>query len=447
MDQSFSPKNLKTIWDLEARRGRERLNLYPELRRAYDVARDARHRARAHRRGTIAYIGPHKKSPEIVAKKKRRKAEKVLSRSLSTTSANLIESIEDDSFTWSLGVGPILGKNRRIYTISDQPERFFADKHLQRVISSILQRHPTGRQSVVAGLIKTLDNNLPKVVIRTDVENFYESVDHRRLRDILSATDMSPSCQRLVAKLLDEMATLTGKEVGLPVGVGVSAKLAELYIAQADRALRDAPGTLYFARYVDDIILVRGQEKAGTITPANIVAGIEVELDRLLLRLNASKTMSIELTNNSLKKFEFLGYEIEYKGKQGMVVRLTKDRYATIRKRIDKTFSAWDKAHAGNHGRRSLLLDRLRLLTGNTRLSHNKRNAMVGIYFSNPHLTDVTTLATLDTYLSHRASLSTFPPDLKKRIEALSFQKGFADRILYRWPVQRMQRLKGAWLA
>lgn len=447
MDQSFSPKNLRVIWDLEARRGRERLYLYPELRRAYDTAREARRRARAHRKGTIPYIGPRKKSPENVERRKRKKAEKLLSQSISTTSANLIESVENDTFSWDLQFGHLVGKKRQTYTISNTPEAFFADKHLQRVISSITWGHPPGRQSIVGGLIKTLDNNLPKIVVRVDVDSFYESVHHGRLRELLSATAMSPSCQRLIDKMLQEMTILTGKEEGLPAGIGVSAKLAELYIAQADRALRDAPGTLYFARYVDDIVLVRGQEKPGIISASDVISDIEGELSPLLLRLNASKTQSVELVNNSLKKFQFLGYEIEYRGKQGMVVRLTKDRYATIRKRIDRTFAAWDKANPSNHGRRSLLLDRLRLLTGNTRLSHNKRNAMVGIFFSNPHLTDLQTLATLDAYLSRRASISTLPVELQNRVKELSFQKGFTDRVVHRWPVQRMRKLKGAWLA
>lgn len=447
MDQSFSPKNLRVIWDLEVRRGRERLHLYPDLRQAYDTAREARQRARAHRRGTIAYIGPRKKSPENVEEKKRRKAEKLLTRSLSTTSANLIESVEDDTFSWDLQFGHLVGNKRQTYTTSNTPEVFFADKHLQRVIASITWAHPPGRQSIVGGLIKTLDNNLPKIVVRVDVDSFYESVDHDRLRELLSATAMSPSCQRLIDKLLQEMTILTGRKAGLPAGIGVSAKLAELYIAQADRALRDAPGTLYFARYVDDIVLVRGQEKPGTVSASDVISGIEAELGQLLLRLNVSKTQSVELVNNSLKKFQFLGYEIEYRGKQGTVVRLTKDRYATIRKRIDRTFAAWDKANSNNHGRRSLLLDRLRLLTGNTRLSHNKRNAMVGIFFSNPHLTDVKTLASLDAYLSRRASNSTLPVELHSRVKDLSFQKGFTDQIVHRWSVQRMRKLKGAWLA
>lgn len=447
LDQSFSPKNLRRIWDLEARRGRDRLSLYPDVRRAYDLARDSRHRARAARKGTVPYIGPPELAPESVARADRQIAESLLGASMAATSEILVRSVESGAFVWGLARGQVVGGKRQTYSIADTPEVFFADKHLQRVVGSTLASRPRGRQSIVSGLIRTIDNNVPKIVVRADVKDFYDSIDHRRLRSHLDTTTLSPSCRRLIDRLLTEMEVLTGKARGLPAGVGLSAKLAELYIAQADRALRDTRGTLYFARYVDDIVLVRAEESEGAVAPSAVVAEIETELQLLGLSLNSTKTLHRELVNNSLGKIEFLGYEIEYRGRSGPVVRLTDGRYKTIRARIDQTFSAWDRANPTNHGRRSLLLDRLRFLTANTRLSHNKRNALVGIYFSNPHLTDLKSLAGLDRYLQHRASQSSLPPGLDQKIAALSFTDGFSRRTIHRWSMQRMTRLKGAWRA
>ena len=447
LDQSFSPKNLRRIWDLEARRGRDLLSLYPDVRRAYDVARDSRHRARAARKGTVPYIGPSELAPESVAHADRQAAEDLLETSMAATSEALIRSVESDEFVWGLARGQVVGGKRQTYSIAATPEAFFADKHLQRVVGSTLLSRPRGRQSIVAGLIRTIDNNLPKIIVRADVKDFYDSIDHRRLRSHLDTTALSPSCLRLIDRLLTEMEALTGMARGLPAGVGLSAKLAESYIAQADRALRDTRGTLYFARYVDDIVLVRAEEREGAVAPSAVVAEIETELQRLDLALNTAKTLHRELVNNSLGKIEFLGYEIEYRSKEGTVVRLTRDRYKTIRARIDRAFSAWDRADPANHGRRSLLLDRLRFLTANTRLSHNKRNALVGIYFSNPHLTDLHSLAALDRHLHDRASRSSLPPGLDQKIAALSFTDGFSRRTIHRWSMQRMTRLKGAWRA
>ena len=447
MDQSFSPKNLRRIWDLEARRGRDRLDLYPNVRRAYDLARDARHQARAARKGLVPYIGPPESAPDVVAREARQAAEDLLDASMAATSEALVGSVETDAFAWGLARGQVVGGKRQTYSLAGTPEAFFADKHLQRVVASAMPNHPRGRQSIIAGLIRTLDNNVPKIVVRADVKDFYDNIDHRRLRSHLDTTALSPTCRRLIDKLLAEMAVLTGNARGLPTGVGLSAKLAELYIAQADRTLRDSQGTLYFARYVDDIVLVRGEENVGAVAPSVVVSEIEAALGRLDLALNPGKVLHRELINNTLGKIEFLGYEIEYRGKKGTVVRLTDARYRTIRSRIDRTFSAWDRADPANHGRRSLLLDRLRFLTANTRLSHNKRNALVGIYFSNPHLTDLKSLTGLDRYLHHRASQSALPPGLDQKIAALSFEDGFNQRTIHRWSMQRMKRLKGAWLA
>jgi len=447
LDQSFSTKNLRKIWDLEARRGRDRLQLYPNVRRAYELARDARQRALAERNGTVPYIGPPESNPDAVARSSRQDADELLEASLAATSEELIGSVETDAFVWGLTKGRVIAGKRQTYTIAGTPEVFFADKHLQRVVASSLSNRPRGRQSIVAGLLRSIDNNVPKIVVRADVKDFYDSVDHGRLRSHLDRSALSPSCRHLIDKLLTEMQLLTGDARGLPAGVGLSAKLAELYIAQADRALRDSRGTLYFARYVDDIVLVRGEERAGAVTAGAVVAEIESELQKLDLSLNPTKVLHREFLGNSLGKFEFLGYEIQYQGGVGVGVKLTDTRYRTIRARIDKTFSAWDRADHANHGRRSLLLDRLRFLTGNTRLSHNKRNALVGIYFSNPHLTDLKSLSGLDRYLHHRASQSSLPPGLNQKVADLSFVRGFRQRTIHRWSMPRMKRLKGAWLA
>ncbi|SDS15077.1 Reverse transcriptase (RNA-dependent DNA polymerase) [Paraoerskovia marina] len=445
MDQSFSPKNLRRIWDLEARRGRDRLDLFPEVRRAYETARDAKRHARAVRKSGVQFSGPSKHHPDVLARETRQAADELLELSLTRTSENLIRSVETDTFTWGLTPGRVLHGKRQIYTIGATPEIFFADKQIQRVLASTLPNRPLGRQSVVAGLVRTIDNSLPKIVVRVDVKRFYDNIDHGLLRSRLDRSSLSPSCHRLIDKLLAEMEAVTNRRRGIPAGVGMSAKLAELYIAQADRALRDSRGTLYFARYVDDIILVRGEEQPGSVKPDAVKEEIEAELRKLDLSLNPKKIVCSQLKNRSLDKIDFLGYEIKYQGRRGLIVGLTKERQKTIQSRLDRAFNAWDRADDNNHGRRSLLLDRVRFLTGNTRLSHNKRNALVGVYFSNPHLTDMDSLKRLDRHLKRRALQSSLPPGLDEKVARLSFVNGFQKRTIHRWSMQRMKRLKGAW--
>jgi len=79
-----------------------------------------------------------------------------------------------------------------------------------------------------------------------------------------------------------------------------------------------------------------------------------------------------------------------------------------------------------------LLLKRVRFLTGNTQLTHNKKNAFVGIYFGNPHLTNLWQLKQLDGELKGLSS-KVFSMTLKNKLNKLSFVKGYDEKIFRRF--------------
>lgn len=445
MDQSFSLRNLRRIWDSQTRRGKELLPMFPDVRAAYDVARDAVREARAVSRGTVRYIGPAESEPAAIANAKRQAAEAALMNALAKTSDSLIDRVEEGSFEWGLREAKLLGA-RQLYEISDTPEAFFADRQLQASIKAVLPARPGDRQSIISGLARSLDNDLPKVVLRTDVASFFESIDHAKLRGRIACTRLSPTSKQLINLLLVEMERLVGAPKGLPTGVGLSAKLAELYITEVDTAIRRRPEVLFYARYVDDIVIVTADTSRHATVEADLASLVTKQLNLLDLKLNSKKHETSRLSEaKMLRRFEFLGYTLSYAGTSRLKVTLTKERIATLRNRVCRTFDAWDRAEPDNHGRRSLLLDRLRLLTGNTRLANNKRNAMVGIYFSNPHVTDGAIFSGLDSFLQHRAMKSYLPDGLKEHIDRLSFVEGFNDRQVYRFTPQRIEQLTKVW--
>jgi hypothetical protein len=444
MDQSFSPASLRKVWDRQTRKGRDLLALYPKVRRAYEEAREAREAARSIRAGTTPYLGPDPDEPERRASETRAAADHALQKQLGKTSERLINSMSSGTFKWGLETTFTLG-GRQLYGLGSNPSVYFADKHLQQIIASLLPSRPPSRQAIVSSLARTLDNSMPKILARTDVQTFYESVDHAMLRDALSSTALSPTALALVTTLLTEMSGLTGAARGLPMGVGLSAKLAEFYITQADVAIRDAPNVLYYARYVDDIVVVYAELKPGHPNAADAVRVVTSAIESLGLKLNPAKQQVATLSPaGDLGPIEFLGYELEVRAGK-LKARLTPARRQTIESRIENTFDIWDRSDPANHGRRSLLVDRLRLLAGNTRLSYNKRNAMVGIYFSNPHLTDDDLLRALDDFLQARASRSALPPELASSIAKVSFLNGFHEKRLLRFHPSRVKKLRGAW--
>ena len=227
------------------------------------------------------------------------------------------------------------------------------------------------------------------------------------------------------------------------MGVGMSAKLAELYIGRIDHALSGSDGVMFYARYVDDIVYVHGLEQQNPKSDDELLGMARQELDPLRLRLNQAKSEVFRSQNGTFPEFELLGYKIS-RAKQ-MNVTLTDGRVAALENRLSRTFDLWDGHDPSNTGRQGLLINRLRFLTGNTRLSNNKRNAMVGIYFTNPHLTQLDVLDDLDDAMRARAAQSHFPPRLAVQVQSLSFRKGFETRVMFRFTPLELKKIRGAW--
>ena len=443
MDQSFSTANLRRIWDSQTRKGHDLLNFYPDVRQAYENLRQGRKDNRASV-APVVFIADGSVVPGPDVDELKRTAESKLTEALSTSSETLIAEVESGAFDWGLHAVPSK-TSRLLFGVGKNASAYFADKQLQRNIAALLPARLSSRQSIISALARTLANDLPKVVVRLDVEAFYDNVDHSILRERLTGSGLSPTSLGLIGQLLDQMARITGTSRGLPAGIGLSAKLAEFYLCELDTTLRDAIGIQFYARYVDDIVLVKGISDSKTNDGPGLISWVAFELQKVGLTLNAAKRDTRELSaSKELSAFEFLGYSIAYKS-PAMKVDLTDARHQAIKTRIDRTLDAWDRADKTNHGRRRLLLDRLRFLAGNTRLSNNKRNAMVGIYFSNPHVSSATFVAPLDDHLKARLAQSSVPPDLQVQVDAISFVSAFERRTVRRFTVRQMLDLRGAW--
>jgi hypothetical protein len=445
MEQSFSLANLRAIWDFQTRKGDKLLRFYPGVAEAFDRRRDARQNLRELRAGHGSNWGHRDEELAERAKGAREEAENALSTALANTSERLIHSVDDRTFRWGLHKRSTIN-GRTIYGIANTAEAFFADRQLQRIIGSFVEHKPASRQSIVGGLGRTLDSRLPKLLIRCDIERFYDNVDHGILRSRLRREALSPTFRGLVFALLEETAQFTGVNRGLPTGVGLSAKLAEYYLKDLDEALKIEPRILFYARYVDDIVIVFGEREHNELDQAKVLTRIKTLVAEHKLLLSQAKTFTRRTnTQGSIPQFNFLGYE--FSSQPRLQVQLTGTRRAEIKRRIDRIFEVWAKADPNNHGHRRLLLDRIRYLTGNTRLANNKRNAMIGIYFSNPHITDPASLTELDDHLRARVAAASLPTELREKVEAISFRDGFEGRRIYAFSALQRKKVRGAWVA
>lgn len=363
----------------------------------------------------------------------------------------VVRSVRAGKYRFDLELGAVIAGKQTFQLAGDAPESFFVSKTVQATLANTFHIHPTSRTAAADLVCSVLSDRMPKNVVRFDLKSFYESVPHSKLLKLLRQQARLPSFTvDIVSDLLRQYADLTGQKAreahGLPRGVGVSAYLAETYLTQLDIEIRTAFRHCTYVRYVDDVFISmpdyggatsawRNLERANRIVES---LGLRVgrDPDRLLCKY-------LEVDPASATKFGFLGYEYEYSNLP-LTVRLSSGRLDKIIKRVELATEAYLRSYSPHGKSAKVLLDRVRLLTANTRLSNSKSFAFVGIYFSNRHLTDMQQLKDLDVKV--QALLDRVPDaKLRARLASCNFEHGFGARTFIRRSPMELKVLTSVW--
>lgn len=438
LDQTFSAKNFQIISEIEKRRGRvPDLKFFPEVKRQTEILKERIEDCNDFRRNQVGKysdrdqeIFNHLRDMREAARDKR---DEQLFKCLEAVAKNISKKSYSIDFESHAGPG-----GKPVYqVIKNVPEHHYAEKQISRNLSKLYKVKQSNRNQIASQLANILMDKFPYHFIRTDISRFYESINHtalvQKLRDdqLLSQTAL-----RLTRNMLEKFSRLTGTPgVGLPRGIGLSAYLAELYMRDFDEAVRGIQDVVYYARYVDDIVIVFAPTPMSK--PKEYMLQIESEMSKKGLVRNTIKTVESKIKTDGTSQgrsglnFEYLGYAFNFEPKP--IIRLSASKNAKYEARLNASFSRYfaDKTTNSRKAYR-LLLKRIRFLTGNTQLTHNKQNAFVGIYFGNPHLTDTQQLKNLDHKLTHL--ISKVPSEsLKTKLGTLSFVDGYEQRIFRRF--------------
>jgi hypothetical protein len=306
------------------------------------------------------------------------------------------------------------------------PEAYYTLRQITRNIRSLYKTKPANRNLIVSQVKNLVSDNYPYIIIRTDIENFFESVDQQRLVNKLVQDQLlSTKSVRLIKQILSDYSILSGSPgKGIPRGLGISSDLAELFLKVIDRSIQEMDGVVFYARYVDDIFILVSPNKA---TDASIfLPKIREIITTHGLSLNESKTLQLS-RDNYQKKFDYLGYEIKLT-KNEAEIDITSTKFLRFKDRLTKSFQAYEKQrHQNSKAAYRLLLKRVRFLTTNTRLVNSKGNAFVGVFFGNPHLTNYERLGKLDKVLEiYTDNISS--TSLKEKLRGLSFVSGHQEK-------------------
>lgn len=323
--------------------------------------------------------------------------------------------------------------NKPIYVVNDEPESYFALKHLQYCLRKLYKVKQSNRSEIVSQLAGIIDDNFPKYIYRTDVENFYESIPEAVLDHIKRENLLSRFNKRILIQIMEQYYTSSGSRLGVPRGIGVSAYLAELYMREFDHRVSLINDLVFYRRYVDDMIFV--------FTPSTLcnISAYKAMIDKTFsdfsLRKNTSKSKAYGLTNPANQsmsyKFDFLGYNFHYKGKS-LFIGLSTHKISRIRARMDAVFAAYVANKAYNKRKEDrMLLKRLRYLAGNTKLQNRKSNILIGIYFSNTLVNCFSQLKKLDSEHNKKLIKLQLSSTLMNRFKSVSFEIGFKEKMFF----------------
>lgn len=427
LNQTFSLPNFEEIYDEDNRKGRNQDDIFfPDVTASSRRLSAKTQALRAFKKRHISY----KQYPKKIQKrydvlstniKKQRE-----DRETKVTSALAKVAQNTNRKYFRIRISKNISYSKPVYERDETPESYYVLRQITRNIRQLYKTKPADRNLIISQIQNLLQDNFPYTIIRTDISNFFESVDQEKLIEKLTQDQLlSTSSIKLIKQIFWDYSILASSPCkGIPRGLGVSSDLAELFLKTIDRGIKKIEGVVYYARYVDDIFILVSPSL--TVDSSTYLPNIRQLVAKIGLALNESKTVQLE-KGQCLKKFEYLGYEFCLK-KSGVEIDITKKKFARFKDRICQSFRAYEKhRHRDAKAAYRLILKRINFLTSNTRLVNNKGNALVGVFFGNPNLTKYNRLMALDKILANQAN-KIVSVSLKEKLKSLSFEKGHQEK-------------------
>ena len=445
IDQSLSTKNLRLIYDLDRKNKGDLEKVYfPEAfrirERIYYLKGYVKRLQLRLKFGkiTTSYYESRKDKVNNSISKRRDQYETYVDLRMK----DLSDVVNRKGYRLDLEKLPDSVNGKDVYSIGREVDAIFVSRHLQKVLMDLYKVKMPNRDLIISQISNLILDGSPKYIIRADVESFYESIDHRKMLDILhSSPKLSVTPKRILTNLIKDYSAIVGEVKGLPRGVGLSSYLSEVFLCDIDDQLKYLKDAVYYSRYVDDIFIVFAPSSSNAIE--NYMSEVDLCLENKGLTCN-HKTKPIDLMHDQKDKFEYLGYSFELNG-EDKKIRISNNKLARYRSRIDLSISDYNKKKVFvNRKSERLLISRIRFLTGNTRLHNSKRNAFVGVYFGNKYINNYDQLHGLDQFFKSR--VNRIPDErLRRKLLKLSFFDGFKDKVFRNFSTKELKNISKVW--
>lgn len=453
LDQSFSAENFRKIFDIENRKGIYLAGeFYPDIDEINKEIKDLNSDIRILKTKGLSkedYVVQREtideKKEDLKAKREEKLIEKLAFVSSAVTAENFkLQIVVDTAIT-----------TKPVYKTAHTLENILTLKQLQYNFRKLYKVKQSNRYSIISQLKNILDDGFPKIIVKTDIKEFYESIPHDKLLTKINDENLlTHLSRRFIQQILSEYKTLAATTKGVPRGIGISPYLTELYMRDVDAKIKSIRNVIYYARYVDDIIVIFMPDIDNTTRDyKKTIKDILID-EGLTMNEAIDKTRVIDLTDKYKKQnyvIEYLGYKFVsgYDSNKHIPLTLTiserkKKRYG---ERLSKAFTLYKKQAKGNEKQaRKIFIKRIKFLMSNTRLINNKRNVITGIYYTNSLVNTISDFQVLDRYFLKLIAKFALPTSLAKRISPTnSFVKGFDPTCISKFNAIELNTIMKSW--
>jgi hypothetical protein len=337
-------------------------------------------------------------------------------------------------------------------------------------IKRVTKPRLVGREFIVSNLTHALREGVPYRLYRLDVSNFYESFDKSAIRELVTRLPkLSAPTKAITTALLEQYWASGG--TGLPRGLALSALLSELMMSNFDQSVKQLPRTFFYARYVDDIlILTSAHEEAGyyiSRLKAALPKGLSFHPSKrdIYQVKDVVSPLKPPATPAELFRFDYLGYAFHVsepikqadtrRGQhfRSVTVDISHSKIQRMKTRLARAFF-----YFGKDKNFEILLSRIKYLTSNFSVKDvNKNNfKQAGIYFSYPCLTEKHGLVEMDKFLKYATasktgrafhkSSSVLTAPQRRTLLKHSFQLGHEQKKFVYFSIPVISQIQKCWL-
>jgi len=347
-------------------------------------------------------------------------------------------------------------RNKIIYSTTSISTHY-ALKKIANDLSKLYKIEIPNRDDISEQVYRIFEQSSNYSIIRLDIKSFYENIKYN---SVLNKINKDKILSVKFIKILKELNCFIDE--GLPRGLSISPVLSEIFMKEIDHEIKNIGNIYYYARYVDDIIIISPQ-KSEIISPKVINI-----LKKYSLTINSKKYIkNIERTNNNEKSkiysFDYLGYKYVIETITFNKKRIVRAELSDAKKRKIKTriiHSLLDRVHNTTYSdKQELLLKRLRVLSSNYSLTYNetsKANLKAGMFYSHRLVNNYGIFSEFNNFLSKALycnssnffgkSMSYIPKSEKANIlKNICFVKGFREKSFIPLEREEMERIKKCW--